>query len=302
MSNSYYVVKKGHMTGIYKTWVECKRAVDGFSNPIFRKFDSFDAATNFYNNKDSSSSITPSQSYRAKTTECETGNKHFINNSNANTNTNLTTYLTLEEKQQLEKVKELSQNIKSSHFSPDLNYNFDKWNTINDEIYIFTDGSSRKSNEYFNSGIGVYLGYNCMNIKEQYNNKTNNMCELQAINYAFKLIVKYYSELSNLGKVIKIVSDSEYSIKACSIWLAQWKKNNWKTKGGDDVKNRDLIESIDGSMTRIKLINSNLAEPLKIKVKFIHVNSHQKPDFTDKFKYSIWFGNYIADGLSQNSI
>lgn len=298
MSESYYVVKKGNMTGIYKTWLECKRAVDGFSNPIFRKFDSFEAATNFYNSKDSS--ITQRHNYRDKTTDGETCNRPVINNSKINANSS--TYLTPEEKQQLEKVKELAKNIKSSQFSQDLNYNFDKWNTINDEIYIFTDGSSRKSHEYLNSGIGVYIGYNCMNIKEQYNNKTNNMCELLAIDYAFKLIVKYYSELSNQGKIIKIVSDSEYSIKACSIWLSQWKKNNWKTKGGDDVKNRDLIESIDNSMTRIKLINSNLDESRKIKVKFIHVNSHQKPDITDKFKYSIWFGNYIADGLSQNTI
>lgn len=40
----------------------------------------------------------------------------------------------------------------------------------------------------------------------------------------------------------------------------------------------------------------------KNRVKLIHVNSNQITDITDKFKYSIWFGNYVADGLAQNTI
>jgi hypothetical protein len=84
--------------------------------------------------------------------------------------------------------------------------------------------------------------------------------------------------------------------------LNQWKTNNWRTSGGEPVKNKELIESIDSSMTRIKVINSKLEDAKKIKVKLIHVNSHQTPDMQDKFKFSIWFGNYVADALSQNSI
>ena len=203
----------------------------------------------------------------------------------------------------MDKIKELTKNIKSSQYSDDLNYNVDKWNIIENEIYIFTDGSSRKSKEFFNSGIGVYIGYQCTNIKEQYNDKTNNQCELMAMDYAFKLIVRYYRELSKLSKLIKIVSDSEYSIKSCSVWLSAWKKNNWKTAKGEDVKNKELIESIDGSMLRIKMINSKLENDNKIKVKLIHINSHQPcPDINDKVNYNIWFGNYIADGLAQNTM
>jgi ABC-type Fe3+/spermidine/putrescine transport system ATPase subunit len=36
---TYYVVKKGFKPGIYKTWNECKVAVDGFSGPIFKKLN-----------------------------------------------------------------------------------------------------------------------------------------------------------------------------------------------------------------------------------------------------------------------
>jgi ribonuclease HI len=271
----YYVVKRGNNPGIYKTWLECKNSVDGFKNPIFKKFNSFNEADIFY---------------KSDIVNYNT-NKIILASAKSNISN-----------EDMQKIKEMSKNIKSLHYSDELNYNVREWNCIENEIYIFTDGSSRKSKELYNSGIGVYLGYKCTNIKEQYSNKTNNQCELQALDYAFKLIIRYYRELAEIGKIIKIVSDSEYSIKACSVWLNQWKNNNWILSSGEPVKNKDLIESIDASMTRIKVINSKLDDVHKIKVKLIHVNSHQVPDMLDKFKFSIWFGNYVADALSQNTI
>ena len=287
-SQTYYVVKKGRKTGIFRTWLECKSAVDGYKNPIFRKFSSFIEASEFYGNGngDSNTSTLKSQTNTSQ-------------NTSQNTSHN-TSSIVSASPADMEKIKAMSENIKSSEYNEGLNYNVSGWNILDDEIYLFTDGSSRKSKEHFNSGVGVYIGFQCNNIKEQYNNKTNNQCELMAMDYAFKLIVRYYRELAEMGKVIKIVSDSEYTIKACSVWLSAWKKNNWKTAKGDDVKNKEIIESIDSSMLRIKLINSKLENNKKIKVKLIHVNSHQPPDMGDKFKFSIWFGNYIADGLAKN--
>jgi ribonuclease HI len=303
---NYYVVKKGHRPGIYKTWLECKEAVEGFKGPIYKKFSSFDEANTFF-----------------KSAKQDTFKDTFKDTNKIILGGNSPASIPVEE---MQKIKEMSKHIKSSPYSDDLNYNVSGWNCItgnsienaSNDIYIFTDGSARKSKskgntESYNSGVGVYLGYQCTNIKEQYKNKTNNQCELIAMDYAFKLIVRYYRELSEIGKVIKIVSDSEYSIKACSIWLNQWKKNNWMTSSGEPVKNRELIESIDASMSRIKLINSKIdamgdtkadtsSRYKKIIVKLIHVNSHQTPDLQDKFKFNIWFGNYIADGLSQNTI
>ena len=328
-NEKYYVVRKGHHIGIFKTWGECKKAVEGYKNPIFRKFDTFEEAKEFLKTGSKSSSnvnITTKTSLTDKTiqltttkkskTNCNSnsngngnGNGNVNSNSNVNSNTNIQTdetksrnYVSDEE---ILKMKQSLSTIKSSHYSDDLNYNVRSWTLIDDEIYIFTDGSSRESKtkeDYFNSGVGVYIGLNCTNIKEQYNDKTNNQCELMGMDYAFKLIVKYYRELIDIKKVIKIVSDSEYSIKACSVWLSSWKKNNWRTAKGDDVKNKDLIESIDASMQRIKLINSKLSSSDKLKVKLIHVNSHQSMDRTDRTKFNIWFGNLCADGLACNKL
>ena len=292
---TYYVVKKGFKTGIFKTWGECKVAVEGFSNPHFKKCNSFTEANDFFKNE----SIVPKFQnpkaipFKSIVYKNDKSNDKSNENTKSITNTN-----------DKNNIKDMVKNIKNSEYSDELNYNVEKWTQIENEIYIFTDGSSRKSKDYFNSGIGVYIGYNCTNVKEQYNNKTNNQCELMAMDYAFKLIVRYHRELIQIGKLIKIVSDSEYSIKACSVWLSAWKNNNWKTGKGEDVKNKDIIESIDGSMLRIKLINSKLNPDKKIKVKLIHINSHQScPDMNnDKTGYAIWFGNYVADALAQNTI
>jgi len=322
-NENYYVVRKGHNIGIFKTWGECKKAVEGYKNPIFRKFDTFEEAKEFLKtgSKSSSSvSITTKSSLTDKTIQLTTTKKSKTNvngngngncntnrndNSNTNTHTNETKSKNYVSDEDILKMKQSLSTIKSSHYSDELNYNVRSWTLIDDELYIFTDGSSRKSKtkeDYFNSGVGVYIGLNCTNIKEQYNDKTNNQCELMGMDYAFKLIVKYYRELIDIKKVIKIVSDSEYSIKACSVWLSSWKKNNWKTAKGDDVKNKDLIESIDASMQRIKLINSKLSTSDKLKVKLIHVNSHQAMDRTDRTKFDIWFGNLCADGLACNKL
>jgi len=326
-NEKYYVVRKGHHIGIFKTWGECKKAVEGYKNPIFRKFDTFEEAKEFLKTGSKSSSsvnITTKSSLTDKTIQLTTtkksktngngnvnrnsngnGNGNANGNANTNTHTNETKSRNYVSDEEILKMKQSLSTIKSSHYSDDLNYNVRSWTLIDDELYIFTDGSSRKSKtkeDYFNSGVGVYIGLNCTNIKEQYNEKTNNQCELMGMDYAFKLIVKYYRELIDIKKVIKIVSDSEYSIKACSVWLSSWKKNNWRTAKGDDVKNKDLIESIDASMQRIKLINSKLSASDKLKVKLIHVNSHQAMDRTDRTKFNIWFGNLCADGLACNKL
>ena len=313
---TYYVVKKGHNVGIFKTWGECKKSVDGYKNPVYRKFNTFEEASVFFKDKKNSSSSSSSNNNNTNNTTSSTikvinttsKNKEKINNtlepiletfSIQSQNSNSISDL------EYKSLQDSLTSIKSSQYSNDLNYNVRNWTIIDDELYIFTDGSSRKAQSHndFNSGFGVFLNLKCTNIKEQFtDHKTNNQCELMALDYSFKLIVRYYRELSEMNKVIKIVSDSEYSIKCISVWLAAWKKNNWKTAKGEDVKNRDLIESIDASMLRIKLINSKIDASKKIKVKLIHVNSHQPMDRSDKTKFYIWYGNFCADLLACNKI
>jgi ribonuclease HI len=66
---------------------------------------------------------------------------------------------------------------------------------------------------------------------------TNNRMELQAIIEA----LNYFKS----PRSIKIISDSKYAIGSCSEWLIGWKSKNWIKSDGSEVKNIDLLESLD---------------------------------------------------------
>ena len=46
----YYSVHKGHKTGIFTDWDECKENVTKFKNPVFKKFNSKEEAKYFLKN------------------------------------------------------------------------------------------------------------------------------------------------------------------------------------------------------------------------------------------------------------
>jgi len=48
--NIYYAVYKGRKTGIFRTWEECLEAIDGYSNPIYKKFNDIEDAKYFLKN------------------------------------------------------------------------------------------------------------------------------------------------------------------------------------------------------------------------------------------------------------
>ena len=43
----YYAVAKGRQIGIYTTWTECKEMINGYSQAIFKKFDTKNEAEIF---------------------------------------------------------------------------------------------------------------------------------------------------------------------------------------------------------------------------------------------------------------
>lgn len=46
-AKKYYAVKKGKITGVFKTWDECKAAVDGFPGAIYKGFSTLQEAQEF---------------------------------------------------------------------------------------------------------------------------------------------------------------------------------------------------------------------------------------------------------------
>ena len=43
----YYAVKKGRIPGVYHTWDECKKQVDGYSGAVYKSFSSLQEANDF---------------------------------------------------------------------------------------------------------------------------------------------------------------------------------------------------------------------------------------------------------------
>ena len=59
------------------------------------------------------------------------------------------------------------------------------------------------------------------------------MCEIKAMTLGLQSL-KFPCK-------VKIMSDSSYTLNCVGKWIHSWQKNGWKTAGGGDVKNKDLI-------------------------------------------------------------
>lgn len=62
-------------------------------------------------------------------------------------------------------------------------------------------------------------------------NTTNNQMELQAVIEALRLMRKYEGNLA-------IISDSLYVLKGITQWIWAWRKNDWKSKSGEEISNQ----------------------------------------------------------------
>ena len=133
------------------------------------------------------------------------------------------------------------------------------------KVLIYTDGAC--SGNPGPGGWGAILFYeeNKKEIWGNSHNTTNNIMELTAVIEALKLL-KVECE-------VELYSDSAYVVNAFDKgWIYNWKKNNWRTSGKEDVKNRELWQELD-----------NLTQ--KHKVKFIKVKGHSDNEFNNRCDY-----------------
>lgn len=105
-------------------------------------------------------------------------------------------------------------------------------------ITIYTDGACSKNPG--EGGIGVYLKWKdtVKTISGYLKHTTNNQMELIAVIEALKAIKK---ENQN----IIVYTDSKYVKDGLTLWLKNWKKNNWKNSQKEPVKNKNLWQLLD---------------------------------------------------------
>ncbi len=106
-------------------------------------------------------------------------------------------------------------------------------------LIIFTDGSSLGNPGP--GGWGALLAYPKLDeLIELGGTKlttTNNEMELTAIVSALSYAV-------NSSTHIHLYTDSQYAINGVTKWMYGWAHNGWKTKSGEDVKNKELFQSL----------------------------------------------------------
>jgi len=105
------------------------------------------------------------------------------------------------------------------------------------KVEIFTDGACRGNPGPGGWGVLLRFGEHEKELNGAEAETTNNRMELMAAIQGL-LALKSASEVS-------LTTDSQYVRQGITQWIANWKKNGWKTSAGKPVKNQDLWQQLD---------------------------------------------------------
>jgi ribonuclease HI len=108
---------------------------------------------------------------------------------------------------------------------------------MTNKVEVFTDGACRGNPGP--GGWGVVMRYNGHE-KELYGGEpetTNNRMELMAAIRALEALTRPCR--------VELTTDSRYVQQGIRDWMANWKRNNWKTANKKPVKNKDLWMELD---------------------------------------------------------
>jgi len=117
------------------------------------------------------------------------------------------------------------------------------------QVLIFTDGSARGNPGP--GGWGAIVVYEGL-VKELGGadaHTTNNKMELAGAIGALEFVKK---EIKNVSSVT-LISDSEYVVKGMTLWLSNWKKNNWRTAARKPVLNQEYWQVLSALSENFKV-------------------------------------------------
>lgn len=120
---------------------------------------------------------------------------------------------------------------------------------IMEEVTIYTDGACSGNPGPGGWGAILMLGENRKEISGGSADTTNNIMELTAVIEALKILKRPCK--------VNIYSDSAYVVNAfLQKWIYGWIKKNWRTAGGDSVKNKELWQELY-SLTKVHDVTFN---------------------------------------------
>ena len=153
------------------------------------------------------------------------------------------------------------------------------------QILIFTDGSARGNPGKGGWGAIVVFDGKVKELGGSDAHTTNNKMELAGAIGALEFVKK---EVKNPSS-ITLVSDSEYVVKGMTLWISNWKKNNWRTAARKPVLNQEYWQAL-----------STLADNFKIEWKAVLGHSghdaNERCDtiatsFADNLPVPLYFGD-----------
>jgi ribonuclease HI len=119
-----------------------------------------------------------------------------------------------------------------------------------DGIVIYTDGGC--SGNPGPGGWAFVLGRGTEEILGSGGeaNTTNNRMELRAVISALEEAERLLSGAT--GASVVVHTDSQYVKNGIGSWIANWKRNGWRTADKKPVKNKELWEELDAVAARVK--------------------------------------------------
>ena len=146
-----------------------------------------------------------------------------------------------------------------------------------------TDGGATGNGKtHCRAAFAVYFGENDVRncSGRVLKNPSNQTGELTAIAKAVDIISNESDE-----KMWTILTDSDYSIKALTVWTPNWARRGWRKPDGKPVLHQDIIQP-----TYEKL------RQLGTRVAFKHIRSHKKaPPTSDTQAWKEWSFNKEVD-------
>jgi ribonuclease HI len=105
------------------------------------------------------------------------------------------------------------------------------------QVIIYTDGACRGNPGP--GGWGALIKFETAK-KEIFGGQldtTNNQMELSAAIEGLAVLKEPCS--------VELFTDSKYVMDGITLWIQNWKKNNWRTAAKKDVKNKELWQKLD---------------------------------------------------------
>lgn len=268
----YYAVGIGRQIGVFTTWPECKNAIDGYSNPKFRKFDSREEAESFVTSFAPSSLLTASSEYSltstttSSATATEAGGKQTRTKepSSSASSSPYAQRKVINSKYDPPKAKttkatsivmadgsvldlEDGDVVPEQPKQPWINNNGNArpvWNAISppsgdERIIAYTDGAYSSTTKKAGAGIHFPNG----EFDEQIIPLVNKTCAQAEIIAVLETI-----ELTNDDpRPLHIITDSSYCYNTMTTWYKTWKDKGDRSKANLELWDRmfDLTEGRD---------------------------------------------------------